>query len=442
MTNNPIRFPLFFGTALLALGVIHAQTQVDLRTQSKSVDFHAASSTRPLQSGTTLPANCVQNELFFLTSAPAGSNIYGCIATDNWVPEGVSGTFTIQNGGVTVGARQTQNFVTGSGLVNVLTDLGNKINIQQTVDTALVLTKPAIQSGASLVCRAATDTAPAFACAMDPALSAYSTGMTVHWIPATSAGGAGVSLNIDLLGGKPVLRADGLTAASTGDVVAGQMYPIWYDGTAFRLPGASVSGGSGGTSGAPAAITSANAGGPTTLIATSEWHSSLVLCAGAAGPLLTWDTPPGAATPATPGGCSGTGTNDGYASFANAGNPSLETSFILPGTLTGKVDAYIYYLPSTSGGTFTPLLDLFCTPSDGSVANDGTFTAGGFFAPGPVISPALAGSLARVSGLALDWPSSCQAGSRAHLRIARGDTSGTATSLNVAEVVLVLRRAM
>ena len=31
------------------------QTQVDLRTQTKSVDFSAATSTRPLKTGTALP---------------------------------------------------------------------------------------------------------------------------------------------------------------------------------------------------------------------------------------------------------------------------------------------------------------------------------------------------------------------------------------------------
>lgn len=68
-----------------------AQTQVDLRTQSKAVDFRAAQSTRPIKSGSILPATCEVAELFFLTSAAAGSNLYACPSTNSWVVESGSG---------------------------------------------------------------------------------------------------------------------------------------------------------------------------------------------------------------------------------------------------------------------------------------------------------------------------------------------------------------
>ena len=43
----------------LAAGIrLAAQTQVDLRTQSKGVDFTAAQSTKPFKSGGALPATC------------------------------------------------------------------------------------------------------------------------------------------------------------------------------------------------------------------------------------------------------------------------------------------------------------------------------------------------------------------------------------------------
>ncbi len=55
--------------AALAVG----QTQVDLRTQSKSVDFSAASSTKPVTTGTSLPPTCGVGQMFF-SNAPAGQN--------------------------------------------------------------------------------------------------------------------------------------------------------------------------------------------------------------------------------------------------------------------------------------------------------------------------------------------------------------------------------
>jgi hypothetical protein len=67
-----------------------AQTQVDLRTQSKSIDFGLAPSTRPLQTGTALPANCLIGNVYFKTDAIAGNNVFGCTSLNTWTAEGIS----------------------------------------------------------------------------------------------------------------------------------------------------------------------------------------------------------------------------------------------------------------------------------------------------------------------------------------------------------------
>jgi hypothetical protein len=54
---------------LAALAMCQAQTRVDLRTQSKSVDFSAASSAKPSQTGTSLPATSTVGQRFLNTSA-------------------------------------------------------------------------------------------------------------------------------------------------------------------------------------------------------------------------------------------------------------------------------------------------------------------------------------------------------------------------------------
>lgn len=75
----------------LLLGMVsmipaHGQqaTQIDLRTQSKNVNFSGASSTRPFKSGTSLPATCNVSEMFFKSDAPAGSNLYACTSANVW----------------------------------------------------------------------------------------------------------------------------------------------------------------------------------------------------------------------------------------------------------------------------------------------------------------------------------------------------------------------
>lgn len=71
-------------TAVWLIGMADGQTLVDLRTQSKSINFSAASSTQPFQSGAVLPVTCLVDQAFFQTNAPAGLNLYGCTAANSW----------------------------------------------------------------------------------------------------------------------------------------------------------------------------------------------------------------------------------------------------------------------------------------------------------------------------------------------------------------------
>lgn len=68
----------------------YGQTQVDLRTQSKSVDFSGAGSTKPMQAGSSLPVTCAVGQFYFLTSAAAGSNVYACNPANTWTVQGNS----------------------------------------------------------------------------------------------------------------------------------------------------------------------------------------------------------------------------------------------------------------------------------------------------------------------------------------------------------------
>lgn len=60
--------------------MLPAQTQVSLGRQGKDYDFANAALTRPNRLGTALPASCQAGETFFLSTAEAGLNLYGCVA--------------------------------------------------------------------------------------------------------------------------------------------------------------------------------------------------------------------------------------------------------------------------------------------------------------------------------------------------------------------------
>lgn len=430
------------GVYLSTQAHVAAQTQVDLSRQSKAVDFQGAQYTKPLKTSATLPATCTTNELLLLTTAPAGTNIYACLTPNNWVSESSpAGVVAIQNNGAAIGSPGTENFIPGLGVMSAITDLGTVVNIQQGVDTSVVTSNVSLQSGQALLCQSASGSGTTYTCQLNPTLTTYSPGMVLNWKPDVNGTGGPTTLNVDLLGPIPVLEPDGLTNLSSQDIASGRMYTVWYDGTEFRVLNPSSQSG-GGSSSTPVSITSTTAGGPTTVTAATEWHAALALCASSTGSVLIWNVPPPGITPATAAGCSGTNVNDPYAGFANAGTPSVQTSFTLPRTLTGTADVYVTYQEPVAGSTFTPALDVVCTPANGSSANDPTFIANNFFAPGSVTTPAVTGALGTVSALGLAWPAGCTGGSRAHLRLIRTDTTGTAAAVNVAEVVVVLRRVL
>lgn len=71
-------------SCLALTSVMVGQTRIDLKTQTKQIDLANADWTRPVKTGTALPAVCMTGELFFLTTAPAGQNLHGCVAENQW----------------------------------------------------------------------------------------------------------------------------------------------------------------------------------------------------------------------------------------------------------------------------------------------------------------------------------------------------------------------
>ena len=215
-----------------------AQTQVDLRTQSKDVDFANAASTRPVKTGVSLPLTCGVGELFFVSNAPAGSNLYACVTANTWALEGGgaggAGTLTVQLDGGLVGTRAIENLVSSTGLITTAVDTGMRIDIQNTADTAVMLTKAAAQAGTLFLCTSASGSAGTYTCPMAPTLAAYTAGMTVAWKPDVAGAGGPTTLNIDTLGARSIKLADGTTDPTPIDVQAGRLLPLWYDGSVFR----------------------------------------------------------------------------------------------------------------------------------------------------------------------------------------------------------------
>lgn|GEM_PF-2446182 len=224
-------------TACLMCGPAISQTKVSIESQAKSFGFLSPPFAKPLRSGASLPAACVVGELFFLLTAPAGNSIQVCHQENAWAPQGSAGqaNVTVQNEGVTVGVRPTINFVPGDGISQLVTDLGNQINVQQSLDTSYLLTKAKAQTGEIHLCGSLSGSATTYSCGMMPSLGVPAAGMILHWRPDVPNAAGGITLSPDLKGPYPVKLADGTTNPPSGAFAAGRLYPLWFDGAALRV---------------------------------------------------------------------------------------------------------------------------------------------------------------------------------------------------------------
>ncbi len=77
-------------TASLCFSFLPAEaqtTQVDLKSQTKNIDFTNAASTKPFKTGSVLPSTCAIGDSYFKTNATAGQNLYSCTAVNTWTLE-------------------------------------------------------------------------------------------------------------------------------------------------------------------------------------------------------------------------------------------------------------------------------------------------------------------------------------------------------------------
>jgi hypothetical protein len=129
--------------AAAAITMCQAQTRVDLRTQSKSIDFSSASSTKPSQTGASLPATCSVGQTFLNTIAQPGQNWYVCAAANVWSVQGGIGTGTYS----TTFASVTSVTVPGSthqlGTAKLIVEVYDNGNPAAHVEPDSVLINPA-----------------------------------------------------------------------------------------------------------------------------------------------------------------------------------------------------------------------------------------------------------------------------------------------------------
>ena len=89
--ESVLRLLAALASAFAIVAPLGAQTLVDLQHQARGVDFTGAAYTMPVRLGGALPSTCMTGEGYLLSSAPAGSNLYFCLAPNAWTLQGVPG---------------------------------------------------------------------------------------------------------------------------------------------------------------------------------------------------------------------------------------------------------------------------------------------------------------------------------------------------------------
>jgi hypothetical protein len=204
--------------ALPLAAQLSAQTKVDLRTQTKDADFSSLGPTKPAQTGASLPATCGQGEFFFLSSAPAGQNFYGCGSPNTWVLEGAATASRVPSE-----SNHAGGVLTTDGTNPIWQPVAGDVS---GTPGALTVTK--------LLGRALSVTAP-----VDGQLLRFS-GATGNWSPIALGGdvsGQPSALQVSGLLGRPLATvppADGQFLDFS--VTTGLWQPAWFGGDISGSP--------------------------------------------------------------------------------------------------------------------------------------------------------------------------------------------------------------
>jgi hypothetical protein len=109
----------------LAIVSVFGQAQIDGLTARGTVNMSAATTTKPMKSGTSLPGTCSVGEFYNKTDATNTAVIYACTATNTWTAQGGSGSFTVASEAEIAAATDNTKGITPArlkyGLQNLVT---------------------------------------------------------------------------------------------------------------------------------------------------------------------------------------------------------------------------------------------------------------------------------------------------------------------------------
>lgn len=372
-------------------------TRVNLSAQAKSANLSNIGPTEPMQTGSSLPASCSVGQMFFLTTAAPGANIYACTATNIWSVIAGSG-----GGGGTGGT-----LTPGTGIV--ITQSGSNATIA--ADTAVMATQSSVQAATYSVVTLTSASNSALTGTMNPTLGAYGDKQLIELSWNVACAGGAMTLSIDGLAATNLVHADGASTLSTADCPAGGTNLFSYDGTIgkFKLiGGGAASGGGSGT------VTFPN----------SFWLPGAYGHSGNFSDTVPWTTPNGSGAFPVSGNAVFNGLN-----FPPTGTSTAYWSTIVPANWTGTLTVQLYSTlnnGSTGAGTYILYVSSACiSPGTTNISSPPPFNT-----ESPV-SVTLTGSQyqsGNYSAAAVPSTAGCAAGQLMILKVRRAGGTGGDTA--------------
>ncbi len=127
----------------------------------------------------------------------------------------------------------TANFVAGNGITLTGTNPASTYRLSIDANTAILQSRELAQSGVSTRCVSSTGT-DSYACVLTPTLTTYTANGTCLTLYPDTANTGAASLNVDLLGIRPILTKSGATP-TTGDIPAFYPTQVCMDATASNF---------------------------------------------------------------------------------------------------------------------------------------------------------------------------------------------------------------
>lgn len=88
---------------------------------------------------------------------------------------------------------------------------------------------------ANAFCSSSSGSATAYSCNLSPAIAAYTNGLGFYWKPDVDGAAGTVTLAVNGLAATDVRTGDGTVLPRAGDILAGEIYFVIFEGGVFRL---------------------------------------------------------------------------------------------------------------------------------------------------------------------------------------------------------------